>query len=63
MPAVPRKKRTKNRIGKRRASQRLSAPAFTSCPRCHAPKMPHMVCPSCGTYNGRFVTSEPGDSA
>ena len=63
MPAVPRKKRTKNRIGKRRASQRLSAPALTACPRCHAAKMPHRACPLCETYKGRFVTADAGDLA
>jgi large subunit ribosomal protein L32 len=25
------------------------------CPRCHAPRLPHHVCPSCGFYNGRLV--------
>jgi len=25
------------------------------CPRCHAPKLPHHVCPACGFYNGRKV--------
>jgi large subunit ribosomal protein L32 len=25
------------------------------CPQCHEPKLPHFVCPSCGTYRGRKV--------
>jgi len=25
------------------------------CPRCHAPRLPHHVCQSCGFYNGRLV--------
>ena len=25
------------------------------CPQCHEPKLPHFVCPACGTYRGRKV--------
>ena len=57
MPAVPRKKRTRSRIGNRRAFQGLKAPRLVACPRCHARKLPHRVCPNCGVYNGRTVLS------
>jgi large subunit ribosomal protein L32 len=30
-----------------------------ACPHCHAPKLPHRVCPSCGYYNGREVVAPP----
>lgn len=26
-----------------------------TCPQCGAPKLPHRVCPTCGTYKGRQV--------
>jgi large subunit ribosomal protein L32 len=25
------------------------------CPQCHSPKLPHTVCRTCGSYNGRDV--------
>ena len=25
------------------------------CPQCHKPKLPHRVCPHCGTYKGRDI--------
>jgi large subunit ribosomal protein L32 len=30
------------------------------CPQCHSPKLPHHVCPTCGTYNGREVIKMEG---
>ena len=30
-------------------------PASEQCPRCHSPRLPHRVCPVCGTYAGREV--------
>ena len=29
--------------------------AAQPCPRCHSPRLPHRVCPVCGTYAGREV--------
>lgn len=39
----------------RRAHDFLTQPATAVCPQCKAPKMPHRVCPSCGTYKGKEV--------
>ena len=39
----------------RRTHYKLNAPTVSECSRCHAPKLPHHVCPSCGYYNGRLV--------
>ena len=33
----------------------LGAPARSNCPQCGAPKVPHRVCGSCGTYRKRTV--------
>jgi len=33
----------------------MVAPTLTVCPQCREPKLPHRVCPSCGTYRGRDV--------
>jgi large subunit ribosomal protein L32 len=53
--AVPKRKVSKSRRDKRRATHKLSAPVVVECPQCHQPKRPHRVCPTCGTYRGREV--------
>jgi large subunit ribosomal protein L32 len=55
MGALPKRKYAKARQGKRRSHLGLSAPALDYCPQCHTPKLPHHVCPVCGTYAGREV--------
>ncbi len=52
--AVPKKKKSKSKTRMRRASNwRLGAPSRSTCPRCQAAKLPHVVCGSCGWYKGR----------
>ena len=53
--AVPKRKTSKARRDKRRAHDALRAPATSTCPQCGAPKAPHRVCGSCGTYKGRTI--------
>ncbi len=55
--AVPKRKTGRAVRDARRATHNLSAPAASVCPQCHEPKLPHRVCPSCGYYKGREVTS------
>ena len=56
MGALPKRKYAKARQGKRRNHLRLaSVPQLVSCPQCNSPKLPHHVCPTCGTYDGREV--------
>lgn len=52
---VPKRKTSKSKKRMRRASHRHTIPASHRCPKCGAPKQPHRVCPSCGTYRGRQV--------
>lgn len=52
MGALPKKKVSRSRRNKRRAHHRLVAPHLVECPQCHAPRLPHHVCPSCGYYRG-----------
>ena len=40
---------------KRRAQHKISAPTYNACPTCHSPRLPHRVCPACGSYAGREV--------
>ena len=56
--AVPKQRQAKSRTRKRRAQHKISPPGLLSCPRCHAPKLPHRVCKACGTYAGREVVVE-----
>jgi large subunit ribosomal protein L32 len=52
--AVPKKKTSKAKSRSRRASAwDLKAPARSTCPRCNAVKLPHVVCTNCGWYAGR----------
>jgi len=54
--AVPKRKTSKARRDKRRSSVwKLSAPNLVTCPKCGAFRLPHRVCKSCGSYNGREV--------
>lgn len=51
----PTSKHTRSRRDKRRANWKISAPGITLCPDCQEPKLPHRVCMSCGTYNGKKI--------
>src|SRR4029078_12558579 len=53
--AVPKRKTSKSRRDKRRATHKLEAPRVNTCPQCGSPKRAHRVCPTCGTYKGREV--------
>ncbi|MBI2566251.1 MAG: 50S ribosomal protein L32 [Candidatus Schekmanbacteria bacterium] len=53
--ALPKRKISKTRRNKRRAHDALTAPSLSTCPQCRERKLPHRVCPSCGTYRGREV--------
>jgi len=60
MGAVPKKKLSKGRTGKRAAHHSLRAESLSECSQCHSAKQPHRVCPNCGYYNGReVVVKEP----
>lgn len=56
--AVPKKRTSSQRRDKRRATHKVSAPRLNRCPQCHSPRLPHRVCPTCGTYAGREVISQ-----
>lgn len=53
--AVPKRRTSRARRDKRRATHRPAAPRLNECPRCHSPRLPHRVCKVCGTYAGREV--------
>ncbi|MBB4933568.1 large subunit ribosomal protein L32 [Lipingzhangella halophila] len=53
--AVPKRKKSRARTRIRRSQWKASRPVLTNCPRCRDPKLPHVACPTCGTYNNRQV--------
>ncbi len=53
--AVPKRKKSRSRVASRKAQWKIKEPTKSECPQCHAPKLPHRVCPSCGYYAGREV--------
>lgn len=53
--AEPKRRTSKGRKRRRASHLALTAAHFVPCPQCRSPKLPHHVCPFCGTYNGRPV--------
>ncbi|HKL10472.1 MAG TPA: 50S ribosomal protein L32 [Clostridia bacterium] len=54
--AVPKRKISKARRDKRRASNvKMTAPNVIECPQCHEPVLSHRVCKSCGYYKQKEV--------
>lgn len=57
MAPLPKRKYPKSRQGKRRSHLAIKAPQLVDCPQCHNPKLPHRVCTTCGSYNGKEVVT------
>jgi len=55
MTALPKRRISTHRQGKRRAAQKLIPPALIKCPHCEKLIIPHQVCPYCGFYKGEEV--------
>ncbi len=53
--AVPKRKMSRSNTRSRRSQWKATVTALVACPRCREPKLPHVACPACGTYNGRSV--------
>ncbi|AUS78040.1 50S ribosomal protein L32 [Actinoalloteichus sp. AHMU CJ021] len=55
--AVPKRKMSRSNTRSRRAQWKTTAPTLVACSNrtCRQPKLPHVVCPECGTYDGRQV--------
>ncbi len=51
----PTSRHSRSRRDKRRANWKISMPNVTLCPECKEPKLPHRVCMSCGSYNGKKI--------
>ena len=53
--AVPKRKMSRSNTRARRANWKAAPITLANCERCREPKLPHTVCPTCGTYNRRQV--------
>ena len=51
--AVPKRKMSRSNTRHRRSQWKAAVPTLVSCERCQEPKLQHIACPSCGTYNKR----------
>ncbi|HKC14894.1 MAG TPA: 50S ribosomal protein L32 [Patescibacteria group bacterium] len=58
MPQEPKRRHSKGRKGKRRASISLSAKKTVKCSNCGALILPHAVCKNCGFYKGKEVINK-----
>ncbi|MCO6046782.1 50S ribosomal protein L32 [Aeoliella sp. ICT_H6.2] len=58
--AVPKRKHSNSRSGKRRSHDQLKGRQLQPCPKCGEPKPSHVVCPNehCGHYMGRQMVAE-----
>lgn len=61
--AVPKKKTSRHRKGKRRSHHRLPPLNLSRCSRCGKACLPHAVCDACGYYAGKAVLIEAGGEA
>jgi large subunit ribosomal protein L32 len=53
---LPKRKHSHARTTQRRANNwKIEVPNVGTCPRCHAPRLAHHVCSSCGFYGNRMV--------
>lgn len=55
--ANPKRRHSKARTGKRRANWKAAEVTLSRCPQCREVKLPHTVCPHCGSYAGRTVVA------
>jgi large subunit ribosomal protein L32 len=55
MSQEPKKRHSRARQGKRRASIHFTVAKAIVCPNCGAPQTSHRVCEACGFYKGKQV--------
>lgn len=56
--AVPKRKHSNSRTGKRRSHDKVSPIQMAYCPKCSERTRTHCVCGNCGYYMGRVVSPE-----
>lgn len=58
MPQEPKRRHSRGRKGKRRASIKLVAKKTVKCSNCGTFILPHAICKNCGFYKGKEVVSK-----
>lgn len=53
--AVPKRKQAKGRSRRRRSHNQVKKVQLQYCPQCQTPVPTHVVCPTCGYYQGRTL--------
>ncbi|MCH8839643.1 MAG: 50S ribosomal protein L32 [Planctomycetes bacterium] len=53
--AVPKRKHSNSRTGKRRSHDQISPRQLQACPKCGQATPTHVACANCGHYMGRTV--------
>jgi large subunit ribosomal protein L32 len=60
--AVPKRRTSHARQGKRRSHLHLKPKQVQYCRDCEQPVLPHHICPNCGHYQGREVVKMEQES-
>lgn len=55
--AVPKRRTSRARQGKRRSHHHITPIQVQYCGQCNEPRLPHRVCTNCGHYQGREVVA------
>ncbi len=55
MTPLPKRRNSHSRSLRRRSHDALMRTRLVECPSCHTVKLPHRVCPHCGSYNNEKV--------
>ncbi|MBU2592888.1 MAG: 50S ribosomal protein L32 [Patescibacteria group bacterium] len=58
--AVPKRRTSSHRKGRRRAVHAIKLPEVSLCPSCGSDKRPHYACPSCGKLDSGKKTVKAG---
>ncbi|MGV3484017.1 MAG: 50S ribosomal protein L32 [Planctomycetaceae bacterium] len=53
--AVPKRRHSNSRTGKRRSHHHLKKRQIAYCPACSSATPTHTICPKCGYYQGRTI--------
>jgi large subunit ribosomal protein L32 len=59
--ALPKRRHSNARTGKRRAHDALRVAGLVRCSHCQEMTLPHRACRSCGYYRGREVVRRTED--
>jgi large subunit ribosomal protein L32 len=62
MTPLPKRKHSHGRTHRRRAHDALTPASLVECPSCHAMRLQHRVCPSCGSYRNEKVLNVSSES-